>query len=307
MPSCRICLGPLKGEALHHLQCLERLFGVETLPALEIRPERLLQLASEMAGKMSISGAQEKVSLRLSDDRSRLEPAVTGGRYILKPEPARFAHVPENEHLTMCMAALAGIEVPPCGLVEMEDGSWAYVIKRFDRLKDGAKLRVEDFCQLDERPARDKYQGSGELCVRILRKYASEPLIEIRKLFKLLLFSWWVSNGDQHLKNFSLVIEDDDHRRLSPAYDLINTRLPIPSDEHLALSIGGKRNNLNRQAWMDFASYCRIPAKAAVRLIHEQVESLDGASRVIARCFLPEDLKETYERIIRENTALLID
>ena len=102
----------------------------------------------------------------------------------------------------MRLAELVGIEVPPFGLVELKDKAIAYIIKRFDRLDDGTKLQVEDFCQLAEKPIRDKYQGSGELCVRILRKYASEPLIEIRKLFKVLLFSWWASNGDQHLEEF---------------------------------------------------------------------------------------------------------
>ena len=60
--------------------------------------------------------------------------------------------------------------------MELKDKAIAYLIKRFDRLDDGTKLQVEDFCQLAEKPLRDKYEGSSELCVRILRKYASEPL-----------------------------------------------------------------------------------------------------------------------------------
>ena len=130
----------------------------------------MMGLAAEMAGKMSISGVQEKVSLRLSDDKSRFEIAPTGGRYILKPEPSRFAFVPQNEHLTMRLAELVGIEVPPFGLVELKDKAIAYIIKRFDRLDDGTKLQVEDFCQLDEKPIRDKYQGSG----RTVRPHPAE-------------------------------------------------------------------------------------------------------------------------------------
>ena len=204
MATCRVCLKSAVGNLDYHPECLESLFGTKTLPLLDIELAKLMGLAAEMAGKMSISGVQEKVSLRLSADKSRCEIAPTGGRYILKPEPSRFAFVPQNEHLTMRLAELAGIEVPPLGLVELRDKSTAYLIKRFDRLDDGTKLQVEDFCQLAEKPSRDKYQGSGELCVRILRQYASEPLIEIRRLFKVFLFSGWASNGDQHLKNFSL-------------------------------------------------------------------------------------------------------
>jgi serine/threonine-protein kinase HipA len=305
MATCRICLKPTTKDNDYHAECLELLFGTHTIPVLDIELSKMPGLAAEMAGKMSISGVQEKVSLGLSDDKSRLEVAPTGGRYILKPEPSRFAFVPQNEHLTMRLAELVGIEVPPFGLVELKDKAIAYVIKRFDRLDDGTKLQVEDFCQLDEKRSRDKYQGSGELCIRILQKYASEPLIEIRKLFKMLLFSWWVSNGDQHLKNFSLVRTAEGRWRLAPAYDLVCTRLPIPSDRDLALPICGKRDNLNRRLWLEFAEYSQIPERAAARLLREQIDALEATLRFIEASFLPDDLKSRYQDIVRQNTELL--
>jgi serine/threonine-protein kinase HipA len=205
----------------------------------------------------------------------------------------------------MRLAELVGIEVPLFGLVELRDKAIAYIIKRFDRLDDDTKLQVEDFCQLAGQPMRDKYQGSGELCVRILRKYASEPLIEIRKLFKILLFSWWTANGDQHLKNFSLIRTSEGRMQLAPAYDLICTRLPIPSDRELALSIGGKKNNLSKKAWLDFATYCQIPKRAAERLLQEQIDVQESSLHLIENSFLPEDLKANFQEIITQNTDLL--
>jgi serine/threonine-protein kinase HipA len=305
MATCRICLKSTAGSLDYHPACLESLLGTKTIPLLDIGFAELMGLAAEMAGKMSISGVQEKVSLRLSDDKSCFEIAPIRGRYILKPEPSRFAFVPQNEHLTMRLAELAGIEVPPLGLVALRDKSIAYLIKRFDRLDDGTKLQVEDFCQLAEKPLRDKYQGSGELCVRILRKYASEPPIEIRKLFQLLLFSWWASNGDQHLKNFSLLRTAEGRWRLAPAYDLICTRLPIPSDRDLALPICGKKSNLSRQSWLDFAEYSRIPERAAMRLLQEQIGALNPSLILIEASFLPDELKARYQEIVRQNTELL--
>jgi serine/threonine-protein kinase HipA len=299
-------LKPTTKDLDYHAECLELLFGVPTFPVLDIELSKMMGLAAEMAGKMSISGVQEKVSLRLSDDKSRFEIAPTGGRYILKPEPSRFAVVPQNEHLTMRLAELVGIEVPPFGLVELKDKAIAYLVKRFDRLDDDTKLQVEDFCQLDEKPIRDKYQGSGELCVRLLRKYATEPLIEIRKLFKVLLFSWWASNGDQHLKNFSLVRTTEGRWRLTPAYDLVCTRLPIPSDRDLAMTICGKRSNIARQQWLDFAKYAEIPERAATRLLQEQINALEPSLRFIEASFLPDDLKSQYQDIVGHNTELLM-
>ncbi len=304
MDVCRVCLKACGDAEHYHALCLESLFGSPSLPWLGFSLSSLLRVASEMAGKMSISGAQEKVSLRLSDDESRLEIAPRFGRYILKPDPARFAFVPQNEHLTMCLAALTGIEVPPFGLVELQGGAIAYLVKRFDRQDDGTKLAVEDFCQLAEKPIRDKYDGSGELCVRILRKFATEPIIEIRKLFQMLLFTWWVANGDHHLKNLSMFTQLNGRRQLTPAYDLLCTRLPIPGDS-LSLTIGGKKSNLTRKSWMEFANYCQIPPKAAIRLLNQQADVLDQAVPLIRASFLPDDLKGEYEEIVRGNTATL--
>ena len=97
---------------------------------------------------------------------------------------------------------IAGVEHPACGLLTLADGSLAYVVRRFDRPDGGGKLRQEDFCQ-----------------------YATEPAVESLKLFRQMVFCWWTGNGDMHLKNFSLLTGPDGTVRLSPAYDLLCTRV----------------------------------------------------------------------------------
>ena len=290
---------------MYHRECLEALFGTKTFPVFDVELSQLYSLAAtKMAGKMSISGAQEKVSLTLSSDRTALEVAPTGGRYILKPETSRFSSVPQNEQLTMLMARLIGIEVPPFGLVRFKDGANAYIIKRFDRPEDGSKLQVEDFCQLAEKRLKDKYDGSAELCVKIVRRFATEPLIEVRKLYRMILFSWWMQNGDMHLKNFSLLTTSDGIHRLSPAYDLVCTRLVIP-DDTLAMPVGGRDKNFTKRKWLEFAEYCGLPERAANRVISDQIKALEPSLKLISASFLPDEMKEQYESIVRENTAVL--
>jgi serine/threonine-protein kinase HipA len=306
MPFCEICLEPAATDEHFHAKCIEYLFGTKNIPLLDFETGELYRLAAEMAGKMSISGVQEKLSLKLSGDKSSLEVAATGGRYILKPEPARFSSLPQNEHATMRLAKLVEIETPPFGLMTLKDGTKAYIIKRFDRLDDGTKLQVEDFCQLGEIPPKDKYEvGSAELCVQLLRKYASEPLVEILKFYRLFLFGWWVANGDMHMKNFSLLTSPEGVRRLSPAYDLVNTRLVIPTDDSLAIMMGGRKKKLTRRKWLDFADYCRIPRKAVQRLLDSQIDIQPEALSIIQNCLLPDKMKSQYTRIIEENTAIL--
>ncbi len=303
--NCFICLKDVTGKEMYHPECLEALFGTKTFPVFDVELSKLYSLAAtKMAGKMSISGAQEKVSLTLSSDRTALEVASIGSRYILKPETSRFSSVPQNEQLTMLMARLIGIEVPPFGLVRFKDDANAYIIKRFDRLEDGSKLQVEDFCQLAEKRLKDKYNGSAELCVKIVRKFASEPLIEVQKLYRLILFSWWMQNGDMHLKNFSLLTTSEGIRRLSPAYDLVCTKLVIP-DDTLAMPIGGRDKNFTKQNWLEFAEYCEIPERAAKRVISDQINALEPSLKLISASYLPNEMKEQYESIVRENTTVL--
>jgi serine/threonine-protein kinase HipA len=140
--------------------------------------------------------------------------------------------------------------------------------------------------------------------VKLLRKYATEPLIEIQKLYRLMLFSWWMANGDMHLKNFSMLTTSDGIHRLSPAYDLVCTKLVIP-DDALAMPVGGRIKNFTRRKWLEFGDYCKIPARATKRLISEQIEALDPALQLIAASFLPDRMKEEYEALVRENTAVL--
>jgi hypothetical protein len=73
----------------------------------------------------------------------------------------------------------------------------------------------------------------------------------------------------------------------------------------LALPICGKRSNLNRQLWLDFAEYSQIPERAAVRLLNEQIDALNPSLILIEASFLPDELKAQYQEIVRQNTELL--
>jgi serine/threonine-protein kinase HipA len=225
-------------------------------------------------------------------------------RFILKPQTEVYPALPENEHVTTRLAQLVGIDVGRFGLVSLRDGSLAFIVRRFDRLDNGKKLRQEDFCQLSELSPKEKYDFSAERCVKLLRRFATEPLIEIQKLHRLLVFAWWSGNGDMHLKNLSLLVDEQGVIRLTPAYDLVCTRLVIP-DDPLALPILGKEDNLDRKHWLAFAKYCQLPERAAVRILDAQTATLPEAFRLIERGFLPTEQKEDYRQLLAERTARL--
>jgi serine/threonine-protein kinase HipA len=192
----------------------------------------------ETTRRASISGVQDKVQLKRK--RGGFSVVESGGDYILKPIPqntaARLADdIPVNEYLTMRIASrIFGINTAEHELVTLADGEYAYMTKRFDR-RNGVPVRQEDFCQLAERSEEThglnyKYDASYEELAALVRRYCPSFAVENRKIFFLIVFNYVFSNGDAHLKNFSLFESFQGDYILTPAYDLLNTRLHFPNE-----------------------------------------------------------------------------
>jgi serine/threonine-protein kinase HipA len=254
-------------------------------------------IAPAMVGRTSLSGVQQKISVTFSADKRTLQVNLGQGSYILKPQSSVYPQLPENELLTMRIAEAFGVEIPACGLVRLADGSLAYLVRRFDRPADGSKLLQEDFCQLAAKPAKDRYDGSAELCARLVRRYAAEPLIELMKLLRVFAVTWVTGNGDMHLKNLSLLAAADRIYRLSPAYDCLCSRLIIP-DDTLALPIVGKREHLVPADWNRFGDYCGLPIRATDRLLKGVVAADREAAALISHSFLNEEFKSEYTALV---------
>lgn len=302
MAGCMVCLAPINGQVTYHRACVRRLFGSPRVPPIDVEQAKLHTLAGAMVRHTSISGAQRKISLGFSQDRAALQVPEIGGAYILKPQTGVYPALPENEHLTMRLGGLFGLEIPPCGLVRLTDESLAYLVLRFDRAADGRKLRQEDFCQLAVKPPKEKYDGSAELCARLIRQYSGQPLVDLLKLYRQWVFSWWVGNHDLHLKNLSLLAGARGQHQLSPAYDLVATHLVI-ADDHMALPMNGRARRFMRAAWLCFAAYCDIPERAAERVLQQPARLIERAERLVAASWLPHQMKQAYLDLLRERAA----
>jgi serine/threonine-protein kinase HipA len=243
----------------------------------------------------------------VSADGCALELVAQGGRYLIKPDVQTYPCLPANEHLSMALAKHAGLLVPPHGLVRLTDGSLAYVVRRFDRTGDNPpeKRRQEDFCSLAGLRSGDKYRGSAELCAKLVRRYAIDAERSARRLFQQILFSYWIGNGDLHLKNLSLVEDERGQYTLSPAYDLVCTA--IYGDRELALPVRGKKRNVTRRNWLDFAeTHAGIPRAEAESLLEELLGRCSAALALVDRSAIHDArLKERYADWLAERAQAL--
>jgi serine/threonine-protein kinase HipA len=232
---------------------------------------------------MSISGVQAKALVRLNKDASEIEFAPTGSTHVLKPEPNEYPGLPAMENVCMAMAAALGMDVPPHGLFPMSDDRVCYIVKRFDRAADGGKIQSESMFQL--LGATDKYKGSLEAVGKAIRAHAENVGLDTIEFFERVLFCFLTGNGDMHLKNWSLLIQDK-KARLAPCYDLVCSKAYIKNEEDSALTINAKKDKLKRSDFESLAADLKIDPKAAansfakMRAAQEKLRDMTACSEL---------------------------
>jgi serine/threonine-protein kinase HipA len=291
---CDICGKSIEEQGRYHAACLRRLFGTSSLPAIELSHSDVLLKAQEMAGRMSISGVQPKLSISRQD--SRLIPVTAGGQFILKPQTERFSLLPQNENLCMIIAEQMGIVVPPHGLFDLQDGSPAYIVRRFDRTKDGGKLRCEDFVQILGED--DKYSGSVERIGKKIRELSSVPGLDVQLFFERVLLNFLLGNGDAHLKNFSMLETDEGGLRLSPAYDIVCSKAVIPKETDCALTLNGKSDKIIPRDFERLGEALKIPTKPVSDIFKQFNQGYPMMLEEIQHSRLSAELKDKVRQII---------
>jgi serine/threonine-protein kinase HipA len=255
---------------------------------------------------ISISGVQEKFMILIDKNKLRLTNEGERGAYILKPIPAvdkNADQMPANEHLTMQLAQqVFGIETAENALIFFSNGEPAYITKRFDVKDDGSKWAQDDFASLAGRTpqthgAHYKYLGNYSDLFEIMKKYLPAYKSEAPKLFRLILFNYLFSNGDAHLKNFSVIETPMGDYRLSPAYDLLNSRLHI-TDNDFALEDGLLPPSLAqgkiRKQFQMLSERAGISEKQCDTIIAFMLSKSEKVETMINASFLNDRMKRNY-------------
>lgn len=306
------CPGTLsKGFTTYSRTCMKRVFNGSKvnhiLPYTSWQAnEHHEDSFEENVIRMSISGVQEKFSLIQLKNKIRLTKEGEQGTHILKsiPSVSKSAdQMPANEHLTMQIAQqVFRIETAENALIFFGDGDPAYITKRFDVLADGLKLAQEDFASLAGKSPQThgadyKYLGSYWDLFELMRKNLPSYKVESLKLFKLLVFNYLFSNGDAHLKNFSIIETPLGDFKLSPAYDLLNSSIHV-EDKDFALIEGLLparigQGNVAKQFRL-LALQAGIPEKQTNAMMTLMVSKSEDVKNLIDASFLNDGIKRSY-------------
>jgi len=281
--------------------------GLKELALLDYTAEEQLREAAIRASKMSIQGVQPKLSAVINIKGGCFELCDKNGRYILKPQHYIFPELPQNEDLTMHLAATIGIEVPLHGMVYSKDHSLTYFIRRFDRKGRNEKIQVEDFTQLAGLSRDTKYNYSMEKLVKVIDDICTFPAIDKAKLFQRVIFNYLIGNEDMHLKNYSVIVRNN-KVELAPAYDFLNSTIVLSGDiEEIALTLKGKKSNLNAGVLIKYfgQEQCALTDKVIDTTLNTISGAFDSWFNLIDISFLSNEMKEKYRLLLQKRRKVL--
>jgi serine/threonine-protein kinase HipA len=318
-----------EGYNTYSPQAAKRLFdGKKVSPFLDFNINELKQsdVIVRAMQRISVSGVQEKFSGLIDKNSIRIAESNERSTYIVKPAPwdetiATRKQIPANEHVTMQIARqVYGIVTAENGLCFTKDGQAVYITKRFDILPDGKKVHMEDFATLVGRNEQTdgtyfKYSGCYEDVAKCIRNTIAAWMVDMERFYELVIFNYIYANGDDHLKNFSVIRQGGDYR-LAPAYDLMNTSLHVNGDD-LGLD-GGLSPNIEKSDVYNRTGHpCRLDFERfgtqigltdarIKRVLDKYMQVPELTTKLVGNSFLNDKMKRKYLRIVDERVKRFV-
>src|SRR5690606_13098376 len=305
---CLSCYKELPKNTLSdvHEQCRLEFFGTRQQPAFEHSLAQMAELAKNVVERsVTVPGVQPKLSLSVVNNTIQDEEkgcltvvGALGGNYIFKPPSDHFPEMPENEHVTMRIAEAFGINVVKSSLIRLKSGELSYITKRIDRTDIGEKTHMLDMFQITE--AFDKYKSSMEKVGKALQEYSDNTLLDLVYFLELAVFCFLTGNNDMHLKNFSMIFQNNKWT-LAQAYDLLNVAIVNPEDtEELALTLEGKKRKLHWEHFLRLGLQLGLNAKQMNGIAKRFQKRKPIALQWIDCSFLSDEYKEKYKNLLEE-------
>lgn len=267
------------------------------------------------AKHVSLAGVQMKFSMRERDGRYRIAESGDLGDWIIKTPSTVHKLVTLNEFTAMRLAQTAGIDIPDIKLVEMNtldklpdislpDEEFAFAIRRFDRAGK-KRVHAEDFAQVLAKYPQQKYDGPNyEQIGKIIYQYTGNSFRNAQQFARRLLVNILLANGDAHLKNWSLIYPDTVTPELSPAYDIVVTRVYMGDEKEYALNLGRNKDwyKVTFSHFRTWADKAGIPWKIIKPHLDDTLDK--------ARALWPESLEDlpahhAHKKQLREHWKML--
>jgi serine/threonine-protein kinase HipA len=174
-----------------------------------------------------------------------------------------------TELAVMRLARECGLGVPDTDFATIR-GRDIYLIRRFDRLIEGNRLRRVHFASaltMLEAHEIAAHRYSYRDLAEVLRRMGSDPRNDLRELFRRMAFNILVGNDDDHLRNHAFLF-DGSGWRLSPLYDVV-PRPHAGLNGRLILAVGERGHEATLANALTGAAAFGLKREEAAALLEE--------------------------------------
>lgn len=262
-----------------------------------IHPEDDLNLQALFEVGTSAGGRQPKAIIAMNAAGEIRSGQIAGMEgydyYILKfGDPKRSTA--ELEYAYYKMAIKSGIQMTECKLMEIE-GERHFLTKRYDRV-NGQKMHTQTLSAIN--PEAHSYENLMLTCRRL---HITET--EIQEVFRRAVFNFLANNTDDHIKNFSFMMDQTGKWQITPAYDLtyiFDLGGYTPYLEH-CISLRGKTRGYTIDDMIEFGHNCGIPRPKDI--IKEVADAIADFRRFAEEAGVLPEWTNRVEITLRDNLA----
>ena len=273
------------------------------LDELAHQAERVLEGSAEeilpalrIAGG-SPGGARPKVLVGVGEDGHMISGASglpEGYRHFIVKFPAG-EDVPDIgavEAAYALMAREAGIDVPTTRLFETGDGGRYFGAERFDR-QGILRLHLHTLSGLfhaSHRIPSMEYEGLLKATMALTKDYR-----QVEEAFRRMAFNVLAHNRDDHVKNFSYLMDRSGEWRFAPAYDIVFSQ--GPRGEH-TMAVAGEAARPTERDMLRVAEDSDVDLRRVREILREVREAVNQWPRFALDTGVSGETVSRIEKVI---------
>ncbi len=259
----------------------------------------------------SVGGARAKALIAIKRDKNNRITEIRSGDiiqpkdysyWLLKIDGANEKSLGEGaglgkiEYAYYLLAKEAGINMSESYLHE-ENGRFHFMTKRFDRVNNGEKIHMQTLGALAGIDYKIQKASSYETLFRVMKRLRL-PYNQFEQQYRRMLFNVIARNHDDHVKNFSFLMDKTGKWQIAPAYDLTYQYKEggTWTNVHQS-SINGKFDNFTKEDLLVFAKTFGI--KKANHILEEVITAVSLWTKIAKEMDIPKKEIENIRKNLR--------
>jgi serine/threonine-protein kinase HipA len=259
----------------------------------------------------SVGGARAKALVALKeDDKSNIIEIKPGdvmqprgfSYWLLKIDGANVDSLGETngagkiEYAYYKMARSCGIDISESRIFH-ENGRSHFLTKRFDRSAEGEKIHMQTLGALIGVDFKIQRASSYETLFRTMKRLKLDYQ-QLEQQFRRTIFNVVARNHDDHVKNFSFLMDNQGVWKISPGYDITYSFKPggAWTNVHQS-SINGKFDDFEQRDLVEFGESFGI--KNCKLIIQEIIEAVSNWDQIAQEVEISKKVISTINKNIR--------